>query len=590
MEPSIRSFSAGQINVLVDGMRIHGACTDKMDPATIYIEPINLESLEVQTAGNGIMQGSAIGGSINMKIAEPDYLHNNRITGIVSSGYQTAAKSFYESVRLNYSKDKLAIRLSGTYRHHKNYRSGGGKTIDFSQFEKLNYSLSVKYLQSQYNYIKADLLMDEGWNLGYPALPMDVGYAGAKIGSLSFHHENRQQRLYKYQLKIYANQIRHFMDDTKRPDVPIHMDMPGISKTYGAYAEGDLKINHHQQLSFKVDAASTFLKASMTMYQNGQLPMYMLTWPDNKKDQLGISSSWLLNIDSTMKLQVTGRLDYMHSYLSTPEAKDQVSIFGYYNAGRNDVLKNLSSQISKKISGRIKLSTSLSYSERSPTASELYGFYLFNSNDSYDYIGNPDIKIEKALQADISANYNWGSNRIQVTTYFSKVLDFISNTINNNLSVMTIGAKGVKSYINIPEASIMGVEASCFLKPVTAVDIISTIRLTSGRDNKKDPLPSIAPFKNITAVRYQPKKVFYQFEYEFAGNQNRVNAFTGEDRTESYFLMHTRFGYHTKLLNNFIEMQAGVENIFDIQYHEHLDWGNISRPGRNMYIQLKVSF
>ncbi|MBK8495562.1 MAG: TonB-dependent receptor plug domain-containing protein [Chitinophagaceae bacterium] len=54
MEPGIRYFSGGQINILVDGMRIHGACTDKMDPATIYIEPVNLDKLQVQTANGGL--------------------------------------------------------------------------------------------------------------------------------------------------------------------------------------------------------------------------------------------------------------------------------------------------------------------------------------------------------------------------------------------------------------------------------------------------------------------------------------------------------------------------------------------------------
>ena len=126
MESSIRSFTGGQINVLVDGMRIHGACTDKMDPATIYIEPINLENLQVQTATTGFMSGSAIGGTLNMKMAEPDFLNGNKITGIISSGYQTAAKSFYESARLNYSTGKWAFRMSGTYRNNKSYRSGGG--------------------------------------------------------------------------------------------------------------------------------------------------------------------------------------------------------------------------------------------------------------------------------------------------------------------------------------------------------------------------------------------------------------------------------------------------------------------------------
>ncbi|MFA5245946.1 MAG: hypothetical protein WC380_11645, partial [Pedobacter sp.] len=39
MEPSLRAFSAGQVNVVIDGMKFFGACTDKMDPVTIYTEP-----------------------------------------------------------------------------------------------------------------------------------------------------------------------------------------------------------------------------------------------------------------------------------------------------------------------------------------------------------------------------------------------------------------------------------------------------------------------------------------------------------------------------------------------------------------------
>ena len=46
VEPLIRTYNTGQINLLVDGMRIHGACTDKMDPASIYIEPKNLQGIK----------------------------------------------------------------------------------------------------------------------------------------------------------------------------------------------------------------------------------------------------------------------------------------------------------------------------------------------------------------------------------------------------------------------------------------------------------------------------------------------------------------------------------------------------------------
>ena len=588
MEPTLRSFNGGQINVLVDGMRIHGACTDKMDPATIYIEPINLENLQVQTVTTGFMSGSSVGGTINMKMAEPDYLNANKITGMISSGYQTAAKSFYESARLNYSTDKWAFRMSGTYRNNKNYRSSGGDVIDFSHFEKANYSLSVKYKHNTYTYFKADLLGDDGWNIGYPALPMDVGYAAARIGSLSMHRENPSKSLYKWQVKIYANKIDHTMDDTKRPNVPIHMDMPGWSKTYGAYSEAELKVNQKQKLLLRADGSSTFLKASMTMYQPGELPMYMLTWPDNRKNQYGISASWLMQIDSTVKLQVTGRTDFITHNLVSQEAKDQVSIFGYPSANRNDLLKNLSVLFSKKLSQKIKVSASIAYTERMPTASELYGFYLFNSNDGYDYIGNPKLNIEKSLQADLSAIYNWKNYRVQLSYFYSSLFDYITGTINSSFSTMTIGAKGVKEFVNIPDASVSGMEGSLILKPSPAIDVVSTIRYTAGKDNKGNPLPFIAPLKNTTSVRYQPKNFSVQLETEAASKQDRINIEAGEDMTTGYSLLHIRFGYNTMIFNNIIEIQGGIENIFDRKYHEHLDWGNIPRPGRNLYIQFRI--
>jgi len=590
MEPVIRYFNGGQINVMLDGMRIHGACTDKMDPATIYIEPVNLENLQVQTANAGFMNGSSIGGTVNMKMAEPNILYNNKLTGIINSGYQSAANSFYESLRLNYSTGKWAFAANGTYRNSKNYRSGGGEVIPFSQYRKINYALSVKYRQNKNTYFKTDILADDGWNIGYPALPMDVGYAAARIVSFSMHKENHNRRIYKWQTKIYANRVRHFMDDTKRPFVQVHMDMPGESKTFGIYTEAEASFKPKQKLIIRADGSSAFLIASMTMYQNGQPDMYMLTWPDNRKNQYGIAASWLWQPDSSMQLQVTGRTDLITSGLVSRAAKDQVSIFNNSFTGRTDFLKNISAQVSKKSGRKLKVTYGISYTERIPTSTELFGFYLFNASDGYDYIGNTELKPERSFQADISLVYSRQRSKIQINGYCSRVFNFIAGSIDSRLSTMTTGANGVKSFINIPYATVAGAEGSGFFKPVTGIDIVTTIRYTLGTDNKSDPLPFVAPLKNITSIRYQPKNISVQMESESALSQNQVNKQYGEDATAGYILLHARLGYYTAVFNNNIELQAGVENVFDRKYHEHLDWGNISRPGRNIYVQLKLSF
>ena len=129
---------------------------------------------------------------------------------------------------------------------------------------------------------------------------MDVGKAAARIAALSFVHEDPAGLLQKLTVKAYANQVKHAMDDTRRPNVPMHMDMPGLSKTVGAFAEAALQLNKKQTLQLRADGSSTYLQASMTMYQAGQLPTYLLTWPDNKKNQYGLSAAWAISLDLSL--------------------------------------------------------------------------------------------------------------------------------------------------------------------------------------------------------------------------------------------------------------------------------------------------
>ena len=96
----------------------------------------------------------------------------------------------------------------------------------------------------------ASVIYDRANDVGYPALPMDVSLARAVIGSLSYEHKELSDDIALWETKLYANSIKHVMDDTNRPDVIIHMDMPGWSDTYGFYSRADiLKNKHHITLN-----------------------------------------------------------------------------------------------------------------------------------------------------------------------------------------------------------------------------------------------------------------------------------------------------------------------------------------------------
>lgn len=590
MDPVIRSFNAPQINVLLDGMRIHGACTDRMDPATIYIEPLNLQNIQVQTGASSLFNGASVGGNINMKLAEAAYGGNNRLFGTVSSGYQTAAKALYESLSLDYSTEKWGIKATGTYRKSNEYRAGGGQKVPYSQFEKFNYSLSGKYRLNDQWYLKASLLADDGRNIGYPALPMDVGYASARIGSVGLVMDNSLKRWNYFEARIYANKVKHFMDDSHRPNVPMHMDMPGSSFTAGMFAEGRRRIAANRQLSIRMDVSTTDLWASMTMYQPGQTPMYMLTWPNNRQVQAGLAAQYNRKLDSITQIQFNARADNSLFRLTSSMGKDQLKVFGYEQHQRNFFLPSLSVQISRKLYRKLNGSISIVSNGRAPSASELYGFYLFNQFDGFDYVGNPGLKAERSVLGEASVDWQSSRLKIRLTGFYSRVGNYILGEKVPALSTMTIGAKGVKAYRNISHANLAGTEASLIYEPLVKTRLIATVKYTRGTDNQGNPLPLIAPLRAIGSVRQSLGNFSLQVEWEVAADQNRINSAAAEKATRAFSLLHVRGSYQTNWLGQTWRMDAGVENILDVKYREHLDWGNIPRPGRNIYVQLSLSF
>ena len=105
-EPVLRGLSNGQVNVTIDGMKMFGACTDKMDPVTIYVEPSNLSMVQSILGPQGTEFGSTVGGTLNMKLAQPT-VGRNKVFGVGGIDFQSSASSFNQYATLNVSRGNL---------------------------------------------------------------------------------------------------------------------------------------------------------------------------------------------------------------------------------------------------------------------------------------------------------------------------------------------------------------------------------------------------------------------------------------------------------------------------------------------------
>lgn len=210
MEPQMNGFSAGQLNITIDGMKMFGACTDKMDPVTSYLEPGNLKSITIEHGTNGGLHGNNVGGSIDLALNEPGTSSMYPFFTALSFGYESISNGRNILVSTGYRKGKWAWGLNGVYRINDPYRDGNHNVIQYSQFGKYNIHSVLKYTVDSVSALRADLLWDLAKNVGYPALPMDVSKARAALFALEYQ---RNKPKYFLKTKLYYNSVYHVMDD-----------------------------------------------------------------------------------------------------------------------------------------------------------------------------------------------------------------------------------------------------------------------------------------------------------------------------------------------------------------------------------------
>ena len=589
-EPVMNGMASDRLNLTIDGMKIFGACTDKMDPVTSYVEPNNMKSVSVHHGSSGSMFGSSLGGSVNMETQGAQINPSKRISGEVGAGFQSAALAANGLFSLNYSRANWAIMANGVYRRFGNYRAGGGKMIEFTQFEKWNGSVSAKYMPSDQDVVRADFIIDESYNIGYAALPMDVLYAKAKIYALTYQHYPSQRWFEKIETKIYANTISHRMDDTKRTNVVMHMDMPGWTKTFGGYLDGQFKAKKHNVIA-RIDGYHTNARAEMTMYPDNEAPMFMLTWPDIDKLDFGFYLQDDIEFNTKRRLSINARLEYLNTSVIDEFGIQQAAVFNQdVSDADHRLLKNASMSYMEMFGKGFSGWLTAGYAERAPSVTEQYAFYIFNAYDGFDYIGFQDVKNEKAAQADIGFEFKHEKVNVRATGFYYHMFDYILGAIDTTLDAMTIGANGVKVSRNISQAIMTGGNLDLSYSPINFITLANTSSFTYGSTIDGVPLPLIPPFKNISSVKWSHKQGFVQLECEAAANQPRTNHEFGEQNTAAYAVLNIRAGYFFPFGKKRLTLNGGIENLLDTYYRTHLDWGGIPRPGINGYLNVSFTF
>ncbi|WP_411030755.1 TonB-dependent receptor [Spongiimicrobium sp. 3-5] len=587
-EPILNDMTAERLSITIDGMRIFGACTDRMDPITSYVDVSNLSDIHVACGQQGAEHGATIGGAIDMRLEKSNFTPMGWL-GSFETGGETNNATTIVGGELNYSDEHFYLDSDIIYRKAENYVAGGGEEVAFSQFEKYNLSVNAGHKVSDGQQLLASFIFDEARDVGYPALTMDVSLARAFIGSVSWVQADFLGDFENWETKVYANSITHVMDDSKRPDVPIRMDMPGWSDTYGYFSQAKLKWNKHSFL-VKLDGFYNRSLAEMTMYPNNpnEREMFMLTWPDVRTLNSGFFVKDVIDF-KTSSLQLSTRMAIQAFNIADEFGLNSLRIFYPEMTQRQTrFLKSVSAQYHKNLK-TIHFKGGLSYGDRTPTVSEGFGFYLFNSFDNHNYIGDPDLKNEKAIEVNAKITVPFKKLSLGLEGNYFHTMDYIIGEVNPNLSVMTIGADGVKVYQNLDYANLYNISLDAEYTITPELSWTGLVSYHRGTDQDNRNLPFISPLAYNAALQYTQSRFSGTLSLSGAADQVNFNPVFGEDRTDAYTVLSLSLGKTFSFNNDDVYVKAGVENIFDTYYSTYSDWNNIPRMGRNFYMTVSYA-
>lgn len=589
-EPMLRGLTSDRYLISIDGMRIFGACTDKMDPASAYVEPVNLKGLQVTFGGQPNEVGTGTGGAVNFQLKKPIYNMEQPVIASIQLNAETVANSFDQSADINWSKDKWAVRFSGVHRKSQNYLDGKGQEVLYSQFEKYNYAASLSYRLDE-GMLNVGFVGDDAFEVGYPALPMDVSSARAKMIGVTYMKE-KWFFLLQPELKVYYNFIDHVMDDTKRDSVAMHMDMPGNTWTLGGYLTGLIHQNSPRSLKLKLDGFKTFAHAEMTMYPNEALyqEMFMLTWPDVHRSVVGGEMSYYREFNK-LSIDLSGRLAANQTYISSDFGERQLSVFNKSGQDkRNRMTHRLSAAMGYSLRGSQTLSLSLSSTTRVPGISEQFGFYLFNRLDGYDYLGDPDLKNEHNLHLELNYQVNRPLWSMKAAVFSYRFSNYIMGVYSPGYQQMTIGSRGVKWYTNTDHAEMVGGEISSNWSPTDQTFVNARLSSVYGWDYESKPLPQMPPLKIEIGLQQEVAGFMLSPEWTWSAAQRRASSKFVEQTTNAFHLVNLKLSKTITAANMQYSFDLGVENLFDAAYREHFDIGSLLRPGRNFHMSTRLKF
>ncbi len=571
----IRGLTGDRVRVQIDGRTITPACPNHMDPPLHYAQTAAGDRIEVFA---GVSPVSAGGDSLagTIRLSRPDPVFGENTTALVGGGLGASFHGDRDASGFTARLFATDARVRGEYRGEwfdaDDLRFPGG-TVRASGYRSQRHTWIGSW-RTGGGFIEIDAGVSSTRDAGTPVLPMDM------VRDDSRHFGLRQKEAFAWgtlESRFYFHEIEHLMDNFSLRPATMRMEAPAESRDYGFSSSAAIDLPDGI-LRTGIDFHWSELEAR----QVNAAGLFRDTFRDSHRTRTGLFAEWekpwserwetLLGLRADIVEADAGRV---RSQFGGPIVAADAAAF---NAGRrdhSDLLTDGTAALRWHATETTRLELALGLKNRAPSLVERYLYTPSNASaglaDGRTYLGNPDLDPESAFILSLGLHHEEEIWEASFTPFYQSIGDYIEGRPHPTRTDST--GRPVLQFQNIHRAELYGAEIQLQADLSERLTLRSNGSWVRGRDVETgDPLYRIAPLSGLMAIDYEHRRWEASLECEWAIAQNRVSRLHGETRTPGYAVFHLRA---VRGFGNGVRVEAGVENLLDHRYADHL--GGINR-------------
>lgn len=598
--PVLRGFQGERVRVLADGIGSFDVSNTSVDHAVV-INPLTADRIEVLRGPAALLFGSsAIGGIVNVIDSRiPRSVPDEGIHIDAIGTYGNAANERSGGTRIDVPLgDKLVVHFDGTYTKTGNLRTGGfiltpalrlagiaSGDPDIADLADLKGKLPNSAGRTWEVAGGAALITSSG-NLGFSVSRYDSLYGIPVRYSVDPAVEGEEVRLDVNQTRVdFRSQVNPSSDfleaikfrggyaDYKHNEVG---DTGEIATTFMNRGwEGRLEFVQRERNGWKGAIGGQFFLRNLNIIGEEKF------LPKSETQQFGLFTLQSFDLGA-FRAEAGGRVE--RSILSANADVD----LGNPNLRRSVAAVSGSLGGSVEVASGWRLGLNMSYTERAPSAEELFANGPHAGTQAFE-VGDPTFAKEKSTGMEATFRGKGEGYRVSASLYHSWFKGFIfespTGMVEDGLPVFQFSQADARYYGAEFEASLQVTQLGSYALSLDGIGDVTRATIKGGGN-----IPRIPALRLLGGLEAKADTTNGRIEVEWVDGQNRIS--TSETATNGYTMVNVSIEFKPFGTNNPSSITFSANNIFDVNARRHASFLKDYAPlaGRDLRVTFRAGF